>query len=272
MNNISSMNVGCNLGLLKSNIIAYADDIVLLSPSLGGLQRIVDRFIENLTYINLKMNVDKTVCIKFIDKKSFPNINISIKCSNYYLKFVNETNYLGYFITYNLCNNSDIIHNRNTFYKQFNVVIRKFSNVKLNVIVNLFRTYCLQFYGANLWFRNFGCNSSLHQLAVGYHKAIKKILKVPYGASNHDCCEIINLLTFNHFFNSIRLKFLFRILFRPCKFIFKIASFLKLKSVYLEELQNVFKIVFRVYDISSNELIALLYEFFYVDRHKKISN
>ena len=272
MNNISSMNVGCNLGILKSNIIAYADDIVLLSPSLGGLQRLVNCFVEGINEIDLRMNIEKTVCIKFTNKKYFSNVNCSIKCSNYFLKFVSETKYLGYFITYNLCNNNDIIHNRNTFYKQFNVVIRKFSNVKLNVLVNLFNTYCLQFYGANLWFRNFGCSLSLHQLAVGYHKAIKKILKVPYGASNHDCCEIVNLLTFNHFLNFIRLKFIFRIFYRPCKFTFKINSFLKFKSCYLDKFQNVFKSLYDVDDILYNDLNALITRIFYVDRRERRSN
>ena len=33
--------VGCKLGLAKVNVQAYADDIVLLSPTPGGLRRLI---------------------------------------------------------------------------------------------------------------------------------------------------------------------------------------------------------------------------------------
>ena len=42
---ISSMSCGCRLGLARVNAQAYADDVVILSPTLTGLQLIVDRFV-----------------------------------------------------------------------------------------------------------------------------------------------------------------------------------------------------------------------------------
>ena len=42
INDISCSKYACRLGLFKSNILAYADDIVILSPSLFGLQKLLD--------------------------------------------------------------------------------------------------------------------------------------------------------------------------------------------------------------------------------------
>ena len=43
LNEISSLKVGCKLGINNANILAYADDICILSPSARGLQILLDR-------------------------------------------------------------------------------------------------------------------------------------------------------------------------------------------------------------------------------------
>ena len=40
---ICNMDVGCSLGLERMNIICYADEIVLVSPSANGLQFLIDK-------------------------------------------------------------------------------------------------------------------------------------------------------------------------------------------------------------------------------------
>ena len=49
---ISKSNLGCKLGIIQSNIIVYADDIVLLSPSSIALQNLfiylcLNRFVQH---------------------------------------------------------------------------------------------------------------------------------------------------------------------------------------------------------------------------------
>jgi len=38
--------VGCNIGRLFTNIFAYADDIVLLAPSWGALQYLINKLAD----------------------------------------------------------------------------------------------------------------------------------------------------------------------------------------------------------------------------------
>ena len=269
---ISSSREGCDLGIMKSNIIAYADDIVLLSPSLNGLQKLVGIFEQEVCDIKLNINANKSCCVKFINSKQPCEFAGRIICCNSILKFETEVKYLGYNVSFNMCNKSDIILHRNNFYKQFNVVLRKFYDLDVNIILNLFKTYCLQFYGSCLWFYNFGTKKNLDQFAVAYHKAIKKILRIPYGASNHDCCELVDMLTFKHFLNLKKIKFLFGIFNTSSNFISKSLMFLKMNSVFLSEMDSVFNDVYSITDILDNDLDAIISRIFYIDRREPRSN
>ena len=57
---ILKQNEGCSLGVFKTNIIAYADDIVLMCPSSNGLQKLVESLGFMLKQIKLKVNVNKS--------------------------------------------------------------------------------------------------------------------------------------------------------------------------------------------------------------------
>ena len=72
------------------------------------------------------------------------------------------------------CNADDIIWARNKFYIDFNNLLRKFNFLDKNVKLLLFRQFCIQFYGSELWFSNDGSIGQLKQFGAGYHKAIKK--------------------------------------------------------------------------------------------------
>jgi len=62
---IASCHVGCSIGDMMVNILAYADDIVLLSPSWRGLQYLIDKLTLCAESINMTCNERKTVCMVF---------------------------------------------------------------------------------------------------------------------------------------------------------------------------------------------------------------
>ena len=68
LNEIASMPYGCRLGLAKVNVLAYADDVVLLAPSMTALQNLVDKFVDLALLYELKINVQKTCFMIFNDK------------------------------------------------------------------------------------------------------------------------------------------------------------------------------------------------------------
>ena len=201
LNNISNCNFGCKLGTVTSNIIAYADDVAIMAPSLTSLQCLIDIFYNEISILKLKINTNKSVCVKFSKKgNALLNDNL-ITCGNNFIKFSSSVEYLGFKMDFKLNDKEDIIRVRNKFYSQFNIVLRKFHFSDINVLLQLFDSYCTGFYGMELWFNLRGCSTLLNQFSVGFHKAIKKIFNVPYYFSNHDVCEAAGLFTFQHFIN-----------------------------------------------------------------------
>ena len=59
LNEITKMKYGCKLGITMSNIIAYADDIVLLSPSAFGLQALIDKLYQLAGELEMSFNREK---------------------------------------------------------------------------------------------------------------------------------------------------------------------------------------------------------------------
>ena len=57
------LRVGCHVMSLFVGCILYADDIILLSPSVTGLQQMLDKCSEVATSISLVFNVNKSHCI-----------------------------------------------------------------------------------------------------------------------------------------------------------------------------------------------------------------
>ena len=60
---ISQMNMGCSLNGFRCNNIGYADNLVLLVPSSGALQVILNKLHSLLIERGLKINVDKCAVI-----------------------------------------------------------------------------------------------------------------------------------------------------------------------------------------------------------------
>ena len=169
---ISNLDIGCRLGLYSSNIVVYADDIVLLAPSASSLQILMNIANAEALELDLLFNVNKCKVVifssgkeVFIEKQFFiGNQNV---CKSQSIK------YLGYHISYNLHNHEDINAKRNKFYSEFNQILRKFHSVEENIKIFLFKQFCLQIYGAELWFGDTKSKAPLKQFSLGYHKAIK---------------------------------------------------------------------------------------------------
>ena len=65
INKISNTNKGCKLGLVRINIIAYADDLVLLCDSKNSLEAIYEILDEDIKNLKLMINKSKSKCMIF---------------------------------------------------------------------------------------------------------------------------------------------------------------------------------------------------------------
>ena len=65
INNVKKSGKGCNIDDFYLGIIMYADDILLLSPTVLGLQKQMDICGEYFTNCRLDFNASKSVCLAF---------------------------------------------------------------------------------------------------------------------------------------------------------------------------------------------------------------
>ena len=188
LSKLSNLSIGCRLGLHSSNVIAYADDLVLLAPSATSLQSLLDVTNKELSGLDLSLNEMKSKVMIFASHKQKVKMTKSITIDNKPMQVVNSIKYLGFEIVDNLCNSKDIDCRRSKFYSEFNQILRKFCDLDKNVKLLLLKQYCLQVYGTELWFVGSVSLGSLKQFSVRYHKAVMKLIGCSYHENNPYSC------------------------------------------------------------------------------------
>jgi len=161
---VTSSGVGCFIGDQCVNILAYADDFVLLAPSWHALQLLLNILHVQYSSVDLTCNVKKSVYMCFLPKnrhRIFSTTFPLFKVGNSDLQFVPQFKYLGHIITSNLSDNEDIQREIRSMFVRCNLLIRKFYNCSRLVKLKLFQSFCLYFYDIALW--SFFHKSMLHK-------------------------------------------------------------------------------------------------------------
>ena len=176
---ITNSNIGCNIGGCMVNILAYADDLVLLAPSWRALQLLLDKLHNIANHLDMICNSSKTVCMVINPKRrcnivahQFPNFTVN----NVTLKYVNEFKYLGHVVSNSQLDDADINRERKNLFYRCNMLMRRFSKCSVAVKPQLFKTFCLCFYDIGLW-----CNftsGAFAKLQSAYVKCVKIFLDI----------------------------------------------------------------------------------------------
>ena len=136
-------NFGCKLGIHDSSIIAYADDLVLLSPSARGLQTLIDIASFQANELSLTFNKEKSKWMVFRSLRSKMCEVAPMMINSDPIQRVDNFKYLGVILRDDNCNSDDIQRALNKFYCDFNIILRRFCFADFNVKSLLFRYYCL---------------------------------------------------------------------------------------------------------------------------------
>jgi hypothetical protein len=90
---LRSLDIGCHINGSFLGIFMYADDILLLSPSLIGLQTMINQCSISCNKLSLSINHSKSFCIVFgrASRLTLPDIVISDST----ISWVDSINYLG---------------------------------------------------------------------------------------------------------------------------------------------------------------------------------
>ena len=126
--------------------LMYADDLVLLSPSAKGLQRLVDICAAYGDIHDIKFNHAKTVCM-YLPSKGNCTLNLPLISLNLQkLSFVPKFKYLGSFITQDNSDDENMRRQRGNCYARSNGIIKNFYACSPVVKCDLFKAFCCNMY------------------------------------------------------------------------------------------------------------------------------
>ena len=268
---IKSLDIGCILKGMKINIVAFADDILLMCPSKVGLQILIDEISRIFDKLYLRFNTDKSKYIVFRHKsnlRSFGSININ----NAQLEKVSSLKYLGIFLSEDFSIKGDVDRALKSFLKQFNAMFQKFNFLNSEVLSFLFKTYTTSFYGINLWFEHKIQPSHIRNLEVAYHKAIKKIVGIEVWRSNHEACDLMGIDLFKHFLSKRMAKFYFSAISSECKMFRMLRYHFMFSSQLYKILKERFNAYYQIENVIGNDKDALIARISFVQMREPRSN
>ena len=113
--------LGCHISGQCLNAIMFADDVLLMSITLRDLQKMINLCVEELTELDLTVNIKKTVCLRL--GKNYDNESISsLLINNEPVTWKNELKYLGVTILAGKTFKINLQTIRHKFYKALNGV------------------------------------------------------------------------------------------------------------------------------------------------------
>ena len=266
VDDMNEMDMGCRLGLMRVNLITYADDLVILAPSKTLLDIFYSKLKDSLHHINLNLNPTKSKIVIFsksrknnIDKLSLGEDNIDV---------VDTLKYLGFYLNEQLDDTKDVEFRLNGFYRKFYSVLRNFNNLSLMTVLFLFKSFCIPDYGIVLW----NCNSIFKRqifksFEIAFGKSFKRMLGVPFYSSTHITAEICELLTLKHHVIKAQLRFLYRLLDTKNRLIKINLACLK-SGLFMGSLFSFYRKTYGV-SIIGNDLQALIARVHWVQSHEE---
>ena len=189
---LSKTGYGCHIGKKYMGSFAYADDIVLLAPTVASLQAqlvVCEQFSKDF---NIKFNASKSKLLVFGGN------SVEIKFQGHVIPVGVKECHIGNLIGTddNICH--DVIKAACCdIYSKFNLLVRQFHAVDKFIMYKLFNSYCLSLFGSSLW--KLSSTKVMKPLYVAWRKCLRVILGIP--STTH--CNLLHLIVED---NSIDVK------------------------------------------------------------------
>ncbi|KAJ8725106.1 hypothetical protein PYW07_016064 [Mythimna separata] len=174
---LSGMRVGCSVDGVRINNISYADDMVLLSPSAGGIGELLKTCEAYAAAHGLKYNVKKCEYMVFEVSGKRRGEGPDLILNGSPISRVSTFKYLGHLLAADLRDDVDIERERRALAVRSNMLTRRFARCTDQVKITLFKAYCQSLYTGSLWVDY--TKRSLDALRVQYNNAFRMLLRLP---------------------------------------------------------------------------------------------
>ena len=204
---VEKTNVGCYVSSVCVGIILYADDIVLLAPSVEGLQILLSVCEEFLSSLDMKINVKKSCCIRFGIRHDYDCANL-VLCNGGQLPWSTNCRYLGVYLISAKSFRCSFEKARAKFYRAFNGIFGKVGRfAPANVILSLITAKCLPV----LLYATEACpvlSRDVSSLRFAMTRAFMKVFRTRTTAVVDECLAMFGVLPIKHQLHIRKVKFL----------------------------------------------------------------
>ena len=171
LSRLAESRTGCHLGSCFAGAFAYADDVILLSPSLSGLEDMLNVCESYACEYQLQFNASKSKLV-VINGAAIPR---TVSFMGGEIEEVAAERHLGF--KFGTVQQSQIVESLCTEMTQKTNMLRAhFARVPHRTAYALFKAYCMPLYGAQLLDFN---DSSMQRLFVTWRKCIRALLALP---------------------------------------------------------------------------------------------
>jgi len=210
---LSSCFIGCYVSNVLCNHLFYADDIVLLCPSVQGLQHLINICQSYSLSHSITFNPTKSFCVSFLPPRFNVHVSSVLSLNNVPLVFKSSCKYLGVLMSDDFTDDNDLNRQLRAFYGRINYLCRNFIACSPNVKVMLFSSFCANVYSSHCWV-NFK-RATMSKLTVAFNNCFRRFMFYPRFCSasgmfvfNGTCSlqEILRKSVFNfrtRLFNSL---------------------------------------------------------------------
>ena len=210
---VEHLDVGCKLGLVSLCIVLYADDILLLAPSVSSLQTLFSACEAELANLDLAIYSKKTVCVRIGPRFNVKCCNI-VTADGTSLTWVDKIRYLGVFIVNNRQFRCSFDSMKSRFNRSFNAIYGKIGRTASHdVILKLVESKCLPtlLYGVDVVPVS---KTDLKSVEFTFNRALMKIFRTSSMSVIQECMSFfgLGLLSLNSIVNKRKSKFLWRYL------------------------------------------------------------
>ena len=126
-----------------ASIILYADDILIMSPSVSGLQKLLIVVEAELNALGMFLNSNKSVCMRIGPQCQTVCANLST-LNGKDLVWVKELRYLGVYFVSNCIFKCSLSEAKKSFYRIFNAIYGRIGrSASEEVILSVVKSKCI---------------------------------------------------------------------------------------------------------------------------------
>ena len=206
---VAHSDVCAKISSICVSIFMYADDILLISPSVSYLQQLVRLVETELDTLDLAINSSKCVCLRIGQLYNNPCSTITLYNGNA-LPWVTNCRYLGIYIKAYYRFKCDFDHAKKSLYRSFNAIYGKVGRcASTEVVFSLLKSKCLPslLYGLPACPVN---KSESNSLDFTIYRVSAKVLGTASGPVVNECREAFGLGSIRELISNSKKKFIKR--------------------------------------------------------------